>query len=108
MKPPKALADAIAEGMGPMSSQEFRETIAKLGMSQLGCGRFLEVDGRTIRRLASILNNDEIPPAYAMLLRVMALLELEPNDVRRLIGRGAIPRDELSRAAGNPNWSTSE
>lgn len=62
-----------------MTSNQYRTAIKKLGLSQAGAGRFLNVGERTSRRWA----NDEarIPDVVDILLRLMIRLNLKPEDV---------------------------
>jgi hypothetical protein len=53
----------------PMNHIEFSKAIGALGLTQVGAGRFLGVDPRTCRRY--VAGELPLPPAAAMLLRVM-------------------------------------
>jgi hypothetical protein len=55
--------------MTPMTSDEYRAALDKLGISQLAAGRLFAVGARTSRRWA--LDEARIPAAVAMLLRLM-------------------------------------
>jgi DNA-binding transcriptional regulator YiaG len=59
-----------------MTPDAFRAELARLGLSQVGAARFLEVDPRTVRRWAA--GEVIIPKAVEMLLA-----RLRPEEVRR-------------------------
>ena len=65
----------------PMNHIEFSKAIDALGLTQVGAGRFLGVDPRTCRRY--VADELPLPPAAAMLLRVMLAHGLAPDDVEQ-------------------------
>jgi hypothetical protein len=69
----------------PMNPTEFSKAIDALGLTQVGAGRFLGVDPRTCRRY--VAGELPLPPAAAMLLRVMLAYGLAPGEVGKLNGR---------------------
>ncbi|EHM01226.1 hypothetical protein HMPREF9946_02187 [Acetobacteraceae bacterium AT-5844] len=56
-----------------MSPKEFREALARLGMSQLQAAKVLETDPRTVRRWA--LGESTIPGPVRVALRCMERLQ---------------------------------
>ena len=62
-----------------MSHEQYRNAIAKLGLSQVAAGEFLIGNPRTSRRWAS--GESPVPRSVAMLLRLMIKMELTPEDV---------------------------
>lgn len=60
-----------------MTANQYRTAIEKVGLSQRKAGRFFGVDERTSRRWAET----GPPEAVAKLLRLMARLDLKPEDV---------------------------
>ena len=69
----------------PMNQTEFSKAIDALGLTQVSAARFLGVDPRTCRRY--VAGELPLPPAAAMLLRVMLAQGLAPDDVGNLDGR---------------------
>ena len=65
-----------------MTTDDYRNHLARLDLSQLAAGRMLGVDPRTARRFAS--GDQPIPPPYAMLLELM-----EPQDASDLLAQMA-------------------
>lgn len=63
-----------------MSPAQYRDAIARLGLTQVAAGEFLIGNPRTSRRWAS--GESPVPQSVAMLLRLMIKLKLSPNDVR--------------------------
>lgn len=63
-----------------MSPLQYREAIARLGLSQVAAGEFLIGNPRTSRRWA--LGESAVPKPVALLLRLMIRLKLSPDDVR--------------------------
>ena len=59
-----------------MSPREFSRTIARLGMSQAGAGRYLGVSERTAYRYAK--GETDIPAAQVLLLRALVALDIKP------------------------------
>jgi hypothetical protein len=64
-----------------MTPDQYRDAIARLGLSQVEAGRFLGVDARSSRRWA--LGEAKIPDAVSLLLSLMVRKKLQPSDVRR-------------------------
>jgi hypothetical protein len=79
-----------------MNRTEFSKAIDALGLTQVGAARFLGVDPRTCRRY--VAGELPLPPAAAMLLRVMLAHGLAPDDVGKLDGRP----DPKSHSFGRP------
>jgi DNA-binding transcriptional regulator YiaG len=65
---------------GPMTSLQFRNVIAKIGLSQVQASRVLGVTPRTVRRWA--LDEVKIPPTAAKLLRLMQMGEISTQQVK--------------------------
>ena len=66
----------------PMSAEEFRAALERLGLTQTGAAgvdSFMGVSERTSRRWAV----DGPPDSVAMLLRLMMFFELKPDNVRQ-------------------------
>jgi hypothetical protein len=66
----------------PMTPDEYRDTYAALGLTQLGAGRFLGYDIRTSRRWAS--GDLEIPRHVQMLLRLMLHYGIAPEEASKV------------------------
>jgi hypothetical protein len=62
-----------------MTSDEYRATIAKLGLSQQRAGLWLGLSARQGQRYAS--GEAEIPEPVAKLLRLVISLGISPNDI---------------------------
>lgn len=62
-----------------MTPQQFRSTLDRLGLSQLGVGRLLGTGERTPRRWAS--GESEIPTHVAALLRLMLRGKITAEDI---------------------------
>lgn len=62
-----------------MTPAQYRDAIARLGMSQVRAGEFLIGNPRTSRRWAS--GDSPVPRSVALLLRLMIKMELTPEDV---------------------------
>ena len=75
----------------PMNHIEFSKAIDALGLTQVSAARFLGVDPRTCRRY--VAGELPLPPAAAMLFRVMLAHGLAPDDVGKLDGRPNRSRD---------------
>ena len=73
------------------SAHHWSRQLQALGLPQVGAGRFLGVDPRTCRRY--VADELPLPPAAAMLLRVMLAHGLAPDDVSKLDGRPNRSRD---------------
>ena len=69
----------------PMNQTEFSKAIDALGLTQVSAARFLGVDPRTCRRY--VAGELPLPPAAAMLFRVMA--RARPRAGRRRQARWA-------------------
>jgi hypothetical protein len=61
-----------------MTPKQYQAAINKLGLSQLGAGRWLGVSPRTAQNYAA----KGPPQAVAMLLRLVVRLGIKPEDVR--------------------------
>jgi hypothetical protein len=64
---------------------KYQTLIDKLGMTQSGAARFLNVAGKSSRRWASG-DIPDVPAANMMLLALMAHLKIAPDKVRKLAG----------------------
>lgn len=64
---------------GQMTQNQYRAAIAKLGLSQCGAARFLDIDERTSRRYA--LGQAAIPESVAKLLRLMIDRGVKPDEM---------------------------
>jgi hypothetical protein len=62
-----------------MTPTQYREAIARLGLSQAAAGRFLTGRERTSRSWAS--GESRIPKSVEMLLLLMIDMELDPKDI---------------------------
>jgi DNA-binding XRE family transcriptional regulator len=62
-----------------MTAKQYRDALAKLGLTQGQAADFLGVSLRTSNAYA---NGEPIPEAVAKLLRLMVRLNLEPADVK--------------------------
>jgi hypothetical protein len=62
-----------------MTPTEYRETLARLGLSVVGAGRFFGVNPRTSQRWAS--GEQDIPRAVAIALRLMIRFRVPPTTV---------------------------
>lgn len=62
-----------------MTYNEYRDALAKLGLSQMDAARMLCVGSRTSRRWA--LGESEIPYAVALILRLMIAKKIKPQTV---------------------------
>jgi DNA-binding transcriptional regulator YiaG len=60
-----------------MTAEQFRQSLDSLGLTQGACGRWLDVDERTVRRWAE----GGPPRSVALLLGLMARYGLKPADV---------------------------
>jgi DNA-binding transcriptional regulator YiaG len=72
--------DPDPNGAVPMTSLQFRNVIAKIGLSQVQAARVLGVTPRTVRRWA--LDEVKIPPTAAKLLRLMQMGEISTQQVK--------------------------
>jgi DNA-binding transcriptional regulator YiaG len=63
-----------------MTSLQFRNVIAKIGLSQVQAAHVLGVTPRTVRRWA--LDEVKIPPTAAKLLRLMQMGEISTQQVK--------------------------
>jgi hypothetical protein len=66
-----------------MTADQYRATIDKLGLSQQGAGRFLNVGERTARRYAT--GESEIPTAVSRLLLLMVHFKLTADGVLTIL-----------------------
>ena len=62
-----------------MTPTQYREAIARLGLTQVAAGEFLIGNPRTSRRWAS--GESPVPKSVAMLLGLMVRLGLSADDV---------------------------
>jgi hypothetical protein len=56
-------------GPGKMTGKQFEKAFQQLGMTQAGCGRFLGISERHMRRL--VLGERKVDPGHGMLLLSM-------------------------------------
>lgn len=66
-----------------MTSDEYRTTIAALGLTQVGAARFLGVDERTSRKWAA--GERDIPPPVERFLRFLVAAKIKPERVTALL-----------------------
>jgi hypothetical protein len=66
-----------------MTGAEYRDALARLGLSQVGAARFLGIDDRTSRRWA--LGEVSIPVSVHILLELMIRVRLSPDRVEELV-----------------------
>jgi DNA-binding transcriptional regulator YiaG len=67
-----------------MTSDEYRKTIDKLGLTQGGAARLLGVDERTSRRWAN--GERDIPPPAQRFLRYLIATKRSGNYAMKLLG----------------------
>ena len=67
------------------SPAEFEALLGQLSLSQEGCGRYLGVSGRTVRRYVS--GDAMIPPAHVLLLRALVARRVPPIVPKRNRGK---------------------
>lgn len=65
--------------------QRYRDLIDKLGMTQVGAAKFLDIGERTSRRWAT--NDIDVPLGVVMLLELMVKHGITPHDARALAGQ---------------------
>jgi DNA-binding transcriptional regulator YiaG len=68
-----------------VTGKEFKRAIKRLNVSQLGAGRLLGVDGRTIR--AWIADDSRIPNAVAILIRLAIAGKITLQDIEAVADR---------------------
>ena len=66
-----------------MTSTEYREAIAALGLNQAGAAKLLGVDDRTSRRWAC--DEREVPETVARFLRLMIARKITPAQVHKAL-----------------------
>jgi hypothetical protein len=62
-----------------MTPSQYRQAIARLGLTQVAAGEFLIGNPRTSRRWA--LGESPVPRSVALLLRLMIEHDIKPEDV---------------------------
>ncbi len=62
-----------------MTPIQYRDAIARLGLTQVAAGEFLIGNPRTSRRWAS--GESPVPRSVALLLRLMIEHDIKPDDV---------------------------
>jgi len=67
----------------PMTADEYREAIERVGLTQVGAAEFFNVADTTSRRW--IAGRHPIPDAVAMTLRLMIRYNLTPAKVRSIL-----------------------
>ena len=70
--------------MAPNRYKRYRELIEKLGMTQVGAAKWMDIGERTSRRWA--IGEVDVPLAVIMLLETMVKCELTPHQVRAMVG----------------------
>ena len=65
-----------------MNAKQYREAIAELGLNQVSAARFLHINPRTSRRLAS--GESKVPYLISLVLRLMKVFDIKPHDVSGL------------------------
>ena len=81
-----------------MTAIAFREILSDLSLSQLGAAKLLGVNARTVRRWA--LGEQDIPRAVIILLRLMVVKGVSPDEAERLsIDGGPGTADNSKREA---------
>ena len=68
-----------------MTANQFRSALSRLELSQLGAARLFGADGRTTRRWA--LGERSIPPAVAILLRLLLAGKVTVEDIEAAHGK---------------------
>jgi hypothetical protein len=66
-----------------MTSNQFRNALRRLELSQLGAARLFRADGRTARRWAG--DERSIPPTVEILLRLMLAGKITPDDIEAVM-----------------------
>lgn len=66
-----------------MTPQEYRATIAALGLTQVGAARFLGVNDRTSRRW--IAGERAVDEPIARFLRYLIAAKISPEEVERVL-----------------------
>jgi hypothetical protein len=66
-----------------MKAERYRAIIQRLGMSEVGAAKFLDIGERTSRRWASDREDSSPPLATEMLLEFMLMTNMLPNDLRK-------------------------
>jgi DNA-binding transcriptional regulator YiaG len=65
-----------------MPPTELDTILSRLGLSQLGAARLLDIDGRTVRRW--IAGEVPIPQSITLLFKAMAKYRISPEQLERL------------------------
>jgi DNA-binding transcriptional regulator YiaG len=73
--------DRPSRGWATVTGKEFKRTLERLKVSQLGAGRLFGVDGRTVR--AWVAGDARIPEAVAILVRLLLAGKITLDDVGR-------------------------
>lgn len=68
-----------------MTGEEYRETLAKLGLNIEHSAAFLQIERSTSRRRAN--NHAQIGFATAALLRLMVKLHITPEQVTKIVDK---------------------
>lgn len=68
-----------------MTANQFRNTLDRLGLSQVGAARLFGADPRTTRRWA--LGERSIPPTVAILLRLLMAGKITADDIEKAKGK---------------------
>lgn len=76
-----------------VTGKEFKRTLERLNVSQLGAGRLFGVDGRTIR--AWVADASRIPEAVAILVRLLVAGKITVEDIAA--AKGTYPKRKPTR-----------
>ena len=76
-----------------MTGKELKRALERLEVSQLGAGRLLGVDGRTVR--AWIADAARIPEAVAILVRLLVASKITVEDIAA--AKGTYPKRKPTR-----------
>jgi hypothetical protein len=68
-----------------MTAAEYRDLIAKLGLSQVRAGKLFGLSPRQAQRLA--LGEAKIPKSVEIITRCMIRFKLTPDDVEKMLGK---------------------
>lgn len=79
-----------------MTSHQYREAIAALGLNQAEAASLLGVDARTSRRWAC--DERDVPMTVARFLRLMLALKLTPARVHKILDRTETSTEREARA----------
>lgn len=72
-----------------MTGDEYLKSVERLGMTQVGSAKFFGVDDKTAYNWAT--GKHPVPDAVSMLLCLMEICELTPDDVLELADQWVAP-----------------